>query len=57
MLVNLNGNTKQTALLRGATASAPTAGDPPGRVIRLKSADVEDVYDILSIGSQVIIRR
>ena len=35
----------------------PIAASPSGRVIRLKAAEVADVYDILSVGSQVVIRR
>ncbi len=46
----------QVTILRGATPAAGSA-ETAGRVIELKSADVQDVYDILSLGSQVIIRR
>lgn len=46
----------QVTILRGATPSAGSA-ETAGRVIELQSADVQDVYDILSLGSQVIIRR
>ncbi|QEG37470.1 LysM peptidoglycan-binding domain-containing protein [Bythopirellula goksoeyrii] len=46
----------QVAILRGTTPAAGSA-DTAGRVIQLKNADVHDVYDILSLGSQVIIRR
>jgi LysM repeat protein len=57
MLTNPTGEASQIAILRGANNSPAGATDPAGRVIRLKTGDVEDVYDILSLGSQVIIRR
>ncbi|TWU30420.1 LysM peptidoglycan-binding domain-containing protein [Bythopirellula polymerisocia] len=46
----------QVTILRGASSTS-NVSDSAGRVIQLKSADVQDVYDILSLGSQVIIRR
>ncbi len=55
VLSNSTGGTNQLVIIRGANASI--AADPAGRVIRLSSADVSDVYDILSLGSQVVIRR
>ena len=57
MMTNTSGGASQIAILRGANSSAPGLTDPAGRVIRLKTQDVEDVYDILSLGSQVVIRR
>lgn len=57
MMTNTSGAANQIAILRGAGGSAPGSADPAGRVIRLKNHDVEDVYDILSLGSRVIIRR
>ncbi|GAG18190.1 unnamed protein product, partial [marine sediment metagenome] len=57
MMTNSSGESSQIAILRSANESSPGATDPAGRVIRLKTSDVEDVYDILSLGSKVIIRR
>jgi hypothetical protein len=47
----------QVAVLRGPQPADPVTAAPSGRTIRLKSNEVGDVYDILSIGSQVVIRR
>jgi LysM repeat protein len=47
----------QAAVLRGPGSSDPASPQPAGRVIRLKSGDVNEVYDILSVGSRVTIRR
>ncbi len=57
MMTNTSGGASQIAILRGANGSAPGSTDPAGRVIRLKIQDVGDVYEILSLGSQVVIRR
>ncbi len=57
MMTNTSGGASQIVILRGANGSAPGSTDPAGRVIRLKIRDVEEVYDILSLGSQVVIRR
>ena len=57
MMTNTSGGASQIVILRGANGSASGSTDPAGRVIRLKIQDVEDVYDILSLGSQVVIRR
>jgi LysM repeat protein len=57
MMTNTSDGASQIAILRGANGSAPGSTDPAGRVIRLKIQDVGDVYDILSLGSQVVIRR
>jgi len=56
MLASAKGESTQVAILRGA-AAASSAGDPTGRVLRLKPQDAEDIFDILSVGSKVIIRR
>lgn len=53
LLTSTGGSTSQVTILRGPGP----ATDPAGRVIQLKSNDVGDVYDILSLGSQVVIRR
>lgn len=46
------------AVLRGPGGGGATlATDPVGRVLRLSSQDVGDVFDILSVGSRVTIRR
>ena len=55
-LTNSGGETGQLAILRGATRNSPPS-EPTDRVIRLKGADVSDVFDILSLGSKVTIRR
>jgi LysM repeat protein len=57
LLTNPANSTAQAAVLRGPGSSDPASPQPPGRVIRLKSTDVNDVYDILSVGSRVTIRR
>jgi LysM repeat protein len=57
MMTNASGGASQIVILRGANTSTPAATDPAGRVIRLKTKDVDDVYDILSLGSPVTIRR
>lgn len=56
LLTSTSGN-GQVTILRGPGVPTPGAADPPGRVIKLRGTDVEDVYDILSQGSQVVIRR
>ncbi len=57
ILTNSAGGTNQLVIIRGSHATTGSATDPSGRVIRLSSADVGDVYDILSLGSEVTIRR
>lgn len=57
MLSNPDGSTGQLAILRGSNATTPTGTQPAGRVIRLNSQEIGDVYDILSLGSRVVIRR
>jgi len=55
MLSRSDGSTNQLAILRGSNATSPA--EPAGRVLRLRPQEVGDVYDILSLGSQVVIRR
>jgi hypothetical protein len=57
LLANAASPNSPAAVLRGPGSSDPASPQPAGRVIRLKSADVNDVYDILSVGSRVTIRR
>ena len=57
MLTNPSSSSNQLAIIRGSNSTTPTATEPTGRVIRVSSNDVNDVYDILSLGSQVVIRR
>ena len=55
-LTNVNGTGSKIAVLRGTSAYTPLS-ELAGRVIRLKPADAADVFDILSLGSKVVIRR
>ncbi|HCK42333.1 MAG TPA: hypothetical protein DHW22_11970 [Planctomycetaceae bacterium] len=55
-LANASGESNHLAIIRGASQNSPPA-EPLHRVIRLKSRDVSDIFDILSLGSKVIIRR
>jgi hypothetical protein len=57
ILANPASPGSQAAVLRGPGNSDPASPQPAGRVIRLKSSDVNEVYDILSVGSRVTIRR
>jgi LysM repeat protein len=57
LLANAADPAAPAAVLRGPGSSDPASPQPDGRVIRLKSTDVNDVYDILSVGSKVTIRR
>jgi LysM repeat protein len=57
LLVNPANPTGQTAVMRGPGSAEPAAVQPASRVIRLKSGDVGDLYDILSVGSRVTVRR
>jgi hypothetical protein len=56
LLTNTGGVTNQVTVLRGVGSGAPDT-EPAGRVIHLQLADVQDMFDILSVGSQVTIRR
>jgi len=57
LLTNTSGATNQVTILRGPDSSTPATNGEEERIIELQSNDVEDVFDILSLGSQVIIRR
>lgn len=57
MLNSVNAGSSQIVMIRGGSPSGPTSTEPAGRVIRMKSPDVDDVYDILSLGSRITIRR
>jgi LysM repeat protein len=57
LLANPASASGQAAILRGPGGGDALSAEPRGRVIRLKSGDVNDVYDILSEGSRVTIRR
>ncbi len=56
MLSNSADGVEKVAVLKGTNSSSPLA-EPAGRILRLKPADAEDVFDILSLGSKVVIRR
>jgi len=56
MLSNTTGGASQVAILRSATTSNSFA-EPVDRVLRMNPTDAEDVFDILSLGSKVVIRR
>jgi len=57
VLANTTAPGNAPALLRGPGSSDPVAAPPRGRVLQLNARDIEDVYDILSVGSRVMIRR
>jgi hypothetical protein len=57
LLANLADPAGNAAVLRGPGNADPIGAAPRGRVIRLKAGDVNDIYDILSVGSRVTIRR
>ena len=57
MLTNPVAAGGQVAILRGPGTPGAASADPPGRVIRLNSTDIGDLFDILSVGSRVVIRR
>ena len=56
MLSITSAGATQVAVLRGTMATNSLA-DPAGRVLRLNPTDAADVFDILSLGSKVVIRR
>jgi len=56
MLSSTDASATQVVILRGSTATNSIA-DPAGRVLRLNPTDAADVFDILSLGSKVVIRR
>ena len=55
MLSSTNGDGK-VVVLRGTTSTNPLT-EPAGRILRMKPSDAADVFDILSLGSKVVIRR
>ena len=57
LLANPNVASGQAAIMRGAGSSDPLSAEPAGRAIRFKSSELNDVYDILSVGSRVTIRK
>jgi LysM repeat protein len=57
LLANPASATGQPTILRGPGEADPLSSQSRGRVIRLKENDVNDLYDILSEGSRVTIRR
>ncbi len=57
MLTNPVAGGGQVAIVRGPSTPGAASADPPGRVVRLSSADMEDLFDIVSVGSRVVIRR
>jgi len=56
MLSSTAGDAKQVAILRGS-ARKYSATEPTSRVLRLNPNDAQEVFDILSLGSKVVIRR
>ena len=56
MLSNVNGGATKVAILRGATAPNRLAATA-GREMRMNPTDAKDAFDILSLGSKVVIRR
>lgn len=57
LLANLAAPTAPAVVVRGPGQNDPLAAAPAGRTVRLKGTDVSDVYDILSVGSRVTVRR
>jgi LysM repeat protein len=57
LITSTTAPTSQPAMLRGPGSADQVSAPPVSRVIRFKSTDVEDVYDILSVGSTITIRR
>jgi LysM repeat protein len=57
LLTNATNPTVPPAMLRGPGMTDQMSAPPAARVIRFKATDVEDVYDILSVGSTITIRR
>jgi LysM repeat protein len=56
-LANLANPTGAPAIVRGPGAPDPVSAAPRDRVLKLKTSDMGDVFDILSEGSRVTIRR
>jgi LysM repeat protein len=57
LLANAANPASPPAIVRGPGNPDPVSAAPRDRVLRLKAVDVADVYDILSQGSRVTIRR
>jgi LysM repeat protein len=57
LLVNQTTPTSATAIVRGPGNPDPVSAAPRDRILRLSAADVADVFDILSEGSKVTIKR
>jgi LysM repeat protein len=57
LLANTANPASAPAIVRGPGNPDPVSAAPRDRVLRLKAAEVGDVYDILSEGSRVTIRR
>lgn len=57
VLANPAAGGGQIAVVRGAGSAGDIAAEPRHRMIRLKSGEIDDVFDILSVGSRVTIRR
>jgi LysM repeat protein len=57
LLASVENPTGQPAVLRGPGPNDAAATTPTARVLHLKAAEIGDVYDILSVGSRVTIRR
>ena len=57
LITSTTAPTSQPAMLRGPGSADQVSAPPVSRVIRFKATDVEDVYDILSVGSTITIRR
>jgi LysM repeat protein len=57
LLANAANPAGPPTIVRGPGNPDPVSAAPRDRVIRLKAGDVADVYDILSEGSRVTIRR
>jgi LysM repeat protein len=57
LITNTASPTSQPAMLRGPGMADQVSAPPAARVIRFKATDVGDVYDILSVGSTITIRR
>lgn len=56
MLSNTSGDATQVVILRGAMTTNPQTA-AVGRELRLKPTDAADIFDILSLGSKIVIRR
>lgn len=57
VLANPSAPGGQVAVIRGPNSKDEVATGPLNRVIELKAGDIHDVFDILSVGSAVTIRR